>query len=177
MVRAGGRVECGGPKLRRRAIMSSRLNGAEPLRPHCACLPCLSRSASPFSWHHAGANLANGYLMRPSSSLIELTMYEFEETQAHASYPIRNSKVRLHLSFGPPCLRRCSQPTYLSAHSSLSLRLPPAAGSPHTILHPVLMPRNFLCSVFSGFSPSLPATQRVGPASTHTHHPHSPLPG
>lgn len=37
-----------------------------------------------------GANMANGWLMRPGSSVLELTMHQFEEGPAHAQYPKRN---------------------------------------------------------------------------------------
>ncbi|KAI7844598.1 hypothetical protein COHA_001838 [Chlorella ohadii] len=38
-----------------------------------------------------GANMANGWLMRPGSSVLELTMHQFEEGPAHAQYPKRNT--------------------------------------------------------------------------------------
>ncbi|PRW58044.1 hypothetical protein C2E21_3663 [Chlorella sorokiniana] len=38
-----------------------------------------------------GANMANGWLMRPGSSVLELTMHQFEEGAAHAQYPKRNT--------------------------------------------------------------------------------------
>ena len=37
--------------------------------------------------------MANGWLMRPGSSVLELTMHQFEEGPAHAQYPKRNMFV------------------------------------------------------------------------------------
>jgi capsular polysaccharide biosynthesis protein len=37
-----------------------------------------------------GANLANAWLMRPGSSVIELTMFQFDETDAHMNLAKRN---------------------------------------------------------------------------------------
>ena len=40
-----------------------------------------------------GANIANGWLMRPGSAVVELTMFEFEEREPHANCPRRNMLV------------------------------------------------------------------------------------
>ena len=73
-----------------------------------------------------GANLANAYMMRPFSSAIELTMYQFEENPAHGSFAKQNYKVgrggavphaTLHIFFttnkaGTPTL--CASPSQLT---------------------------------------------------------------
>lgn len=41
-----------------------------------------------------GANIANAWLMRPGSAIVELTMFEFEENQPHLNLAERNMKVR-----------------------------------------------------------------------------------
>jgi capsular polysaccharide biosynthesis protein len=40
-----------------------------------------------------GANIANAWLMRPGSSVVELTMYEFDDTDAHMNLAKRNMFV------------------------------------------------------------------------------------
>lgn len=50
-----------------------------------------------------GANTANSWLMRPGSSLVELTMYEFDEDCSekncpHTNVPLANSQV--HTVYG-----------------------------------------------------------------------------
>lgn len=41
--------------------------------------------------------MGNGWLMRPGSSVLELTMHQFEEGPAHAQYPKRNMRVSCRL--------------------------------------------------------------------------------
>ena len=41
-----------------------------------------------------GANIANGWLMRPGSAVVELTMHRFEESKPHLNLAKRNFEVR-----------------------------------------------------------------------------------
>ena len=54
-----------------------------------------------------GANLANGWLMRPGSSVIELTMFGFEESPAHLAFGALNYMV---LAVALPRGCRCCHP-------------------------------------------------------------------
>jgi capsular polysaccharide biosynthesis protein len=40
-----------------------------------------------------GANMVNGWFMRPGSSIIELTAFGFDEAQQHVQYAERNARV------------------------------------------------------------------------------------
>ena len=40
-----------------------------------------------------GANIANAWLMRPGSSVVEVTMFGFDESTAHINLAARNAKV------------------------------------------------------------------------------------
>jgi hypothetical protein len=42
---------------------------------------------------HAGANMANAWLLRPGSSMIELQAFGFDGSPAHLQYPLANAKV------------------------------------------------------------------------------------
>jgi hypothetical protein len=41
-----------------------------------------------------GANIANAWLMRPGSSVVELTMFGFDDNPPHMHLAYRNSLVR-----------------------------------------------------------------------------------
>ena len=67
-----------------------------PLQAEMSGLPegiAAAQQADIFVGAH-GANIANAWLMRPGSSIIELTMHEFEESIAHNNLAVRNMEVR-----------------------------------------------------------------------------------
>ncbi len=47
-----------------------------------------------------GANMANAWLMRPGSSMIELQPYGFDAWPNHLQYPARNMRVRCTAASG-----------------------------------------------------------------------------
>ena len=73
--------------------------------PGCTALRCCVPRHTPTCCCHTplpAANMANGWLMRPGSSVVELTMYEFEASGAHHQYPKRNMLVSGRAKDGVP---------------------------------------------------------------------------
>ena len=58
------------------------------------CAQCFTPMCTwPLCFLLAGANMANAWLMRPGSSMIELQPYGFDAGSAHLQYPLFNMRV------------------------------------------------------------------------------------
>lgn len=82
----------------------------------------------------AGANMANAWLMRPGSSMIELQPYGFDEGPAHLQYPLFNMRVRFvcqrAVAGAPPTLHpscACLRHAWAACtHMHMSMLQPPS---------------------------------------------------
>ena len=75
-----------------------------------------------------GANIANAWLMRPGSSVVEVTMFGFDESVAHINLAARNAKVGVvAVAIGRPVL---APPYTLPATDVFAPHLPRPLPSP-----------------------------------------------